>query len=119
VAKTNAALKEQGLTRALQGGQALTGLDQYLTGRKGDLAGLLEKAGLAQQTNTQQKLDAAYQEFLRGSLSAKDLQALLNNAINGSPMAGNTTSNATTSQPDNSGYAMLGALGGTALKAFI
>ena len=77
VSKSNAALKEQGLARALAGGNALMGLDRYDTGRQADLAGMLERAGASQRGVQQAKLDAAYQEFSKKTGFPLELSKLI------------------------------------------
>jgi hypothetical protein len=135
VSKGNAALKEQGLARALAGGNALMGLDRYDTGRQADLAGMLERASASQRGVEQSKLDAAYQEFSKKTGFPLELSKLILQAISGSPAAaerststtgstnstGTGTSNntAVTQKPDNSGWGMLGSLAGTALGSFL
>jgi hypothetical protein len=113
--QTNAALKEQGLSRAITGGQALTGLDQYNTGRAADLINLLTQAGNAQQQTAQNTDTANYNEFLRGQINPKDAFSLLTSAINGTPY--DKTQTTTEQKPDNSGFGLLGSLGGTLLSA--
>lgn len=113
--KTNAALNEQGLSRAITGGQALTGLDQYDTGRTSDLIQQLLASGGVQRGINQDQLTAAYNEFLRKQQRPLQTSALVTSAINGAPH--DTNSVDTKSAPDNSGYGIIGSIAGTAAKA--
>lgn len=109
----NASMNEQGLARALQGGQALQGLDKYNTGRQADLANLLQQFGATGRGIDQAKLDAAYQEFAKKQQYPLDIAKLIAGGVAGAP--GNTTGTTEKQAPDNSGWGLLGALGGTAL----
>ncbi len=116
VQKSNAALNEQALARQLAGGNALTSLDQYNTGRTADLAKLEQQQGATSRGIDQAKLDAAYQEYAKGHLDDSTMLQLLNQAINGSPLQKQGTTDTTTQQPDTSGFGMIGTLGGAAMK---
>lgn len=119
VQKTNAGFEETALERALRGGTALQEADRYNTGRTIDIARENQRSGQLQQQVDQGKLDAAYQEYAKGNIDEATMLQILNQAINGSPVAGNTTSTQTTTKPDNSGYALLGTLAGTAANVFL
>lgn len=110
----NATLLEQALQRMLGGGTALQGLDKYQTGRNLDLARGLDAAGQEQQKNAQDKLNAPYEEFLRGQQWGPEMAKLLASVTASMPYEKSQT--ATTYEPDNSGWQMLGSLGGTAMK---
>lgn len=111
---SNAALLEQALGRMLSGGNALQGLDKYQTGRNLDLARALDATGTEQQKNAQDKLNAPYEEFLRAQQWGPEMAKLLASVTASMPYEKSQT--ATTYEPDNSGWQMLGSLGGTALK---
>jgi hypothetical protein len=107
--------KEAALTRAATGATDLMGLDKYNTGRTVDLANALEAQGGKEQANNQAQLDANFQEFMRRQGYSTDMIKLFTSVLAGTPH--DTSSTATTQQPDNSGYGILSALFGTAAKA--
>lgn len=111
---SNAALMEQAIARMLGGGNAMMGLDKYQTGRELDLARALDTTGQEQQKNQQDKLNAMYEEFIRGQNWGPEMAKLLASVTASMPYEKSQTS--TTYEPDNSGWQMLGSLGGTALK---
>lgn len=113
VGKTNAALNEQGMARQLAGGNALQALDTHDTGRQADMATLLTNIGNAKQSNDQAKLSAAYEEFAKATGYPLQVAQLIGGTLQPTAYGSNTV----TSGPDNSGYGMIAALGGTALKA--
>lgn len=112
IAKTNASLEEQGLLRALTGANGLIGLDKYNTGRGADLATLLMGAGNQQRGMDQASLDAMYQDFLRQIQGGQGLSSVMAST----PYTKTTTG--TQTQPDNSGFGILGSLAGAALAPF-
>jgi hypothetical protein len=113
----NAGYNEQALARQQQGGQDFLNLDQYNQNRAYTGGQALGQVGQTQQ-QTQQAADTAnYQEFLRGQQWTPQQIALLTSVLSGTPH--DTTQVTTDQKPDNSGYQMLGTLGGTLLSAFI
>lgn len=115
VDKTNAALMEEQLRRALTGGTALTQLDQYNTGRTADLAKLQTQFGAMGRQVDQAKLDAAYMEYAKGNIDQATMLQILNQAVNASPLQKQGTETTTTTAPDNSGYQLIGTLAGSAI----
>ncbi|MEN3377369.1 MAG: hypothetical protein V7604_2724 [Hyphomicrobiales bacterium] len=109
--------REAALARAAAGGTDLLNLDKYNTGRQVDLANALEAQGSKEQANSQAQLDAQYQDFLRRQGYGPDMIKLFTSVLAGTPH--DTSSTATTEQPDNSGYGILSALLGTAAKAAV
>jgi hypothetical protein len=110
---TNAGLAETALQRAITGGTALQGLDQYQTGRSVDLAKTLADAGKTQQDTKQADLSAKYQEFLRGQGWDEQQASTFAKILAMQPNQSTTTT--TESKPDNTGYQLLG----TILGAFL
>jgi hypothetical protein len=101
---------EQQLANQLGGANALQGL--YGT-QLSDLAnqyGLSATAGGAQQTQAQNELNVPYSNYLAAQqypfLTQQNLNSTLSSAYNSLPEQSTTT----TQQPNNAGYAMLGAM---------
>lgn len=117
--QSNALFAEEALKRALGGGTALQGLDKYQMGRNLDLARSLDAVGGEQTQNTQNKLNAMYEQYLREQAYGPEMAKLLASISAAQPYTKQTTgnSNETTTAPDNSGWQILGSLGGTALSA--
>lgn len=111
----NAGLNEQFLSRVLGGGNALTGLDQYQTGRGINLAQALAGTGAAQQGQEQQKLNVPYSDWLMAYEDAYRKLAGLNQTQAAS--ATGSTKTTTAAAPDNSGWGLAGTLGGAAIGA--
>lgn len=114
--KANATLLEQALQRAITGGTAFRDLDKYNTGRDLDLARSLNLAGQEQQKNAQDRLSAQYEEFLRGQQWGPEMAKLLATITGTMPYEKTSNTNAVTTEPNNSGWQMLGSLAGTAAK---
>ena len=113
--QTNAMLLEEALKRMVTGGAQLRDLDKYSMGRDLDLAKSLGVVGEMQQKHDQSKLNTDFEEFLRKVSFEPDAIKLLAGIAAGVPYE--KTQTLTTMAPDNSGWQMLGSLGGTALKA--
>jgi len=105
---TNASLQEQALNRQLQGANAL----QANTGFQNTL-------GQQQTAQSQAGLNAQYNQWLMGQQRPFQTTQLLNSALQSGTYAMPPNQTQTTSQPDNSGFQMLGALGGAALGSFV
>jgi len=108
---TNASLAEQALQRSLGGANALEGLQNQQLG----VAGAQNQMGAQQTAQQQAGLTAQYNQWLMAQQYPFQTAQLLNQttATGAQAMPASTTS--TTQQPNNSGWALLGALGGAAL----
>lgn len=111
------AFREQALQRALGGAGALGGLDQSQINRSQALTSLLQQQGGLKQMLEQQKLNVPYSDYLAAQ-QYPFLTTQLGNqslgAISGA-LKGTTTKTNIKEAPDNSGWAMLGSLGGNLL----
>lgn len=114
VQNANAGYNETALARAATGATDLTNLDKYNTGRTVDLANALNSQG-AQAQNTQQAADTAnLTAYLRQQGYPAQMIQLMTQTLAGTPH--DTSQQATTMKPDNSGYGILGSLAGPALQ---
>lgn len=96
---TNAGLNEQALARMLGSGNAFMGLDKYNTGRGVDLANALNQYGTQARGVDQARMDAAFQEFMRGQQDPyTKLQALMQSLQGASGNVNKTTTGQTTGQ---------------------
>jgi hypothetical protein len=96
---TNAGLNEQALARMLGSGNAFMGLDKYNTGRGVDLANALNQYGTQARGVDQARMDAAFQEFMRGQQDPyTKLQALMQSLQGASGNVNRTTTGQTTGQ---------------------
>lgn len=108
-ANANAGYNETALNRSLGGAQALQGLQTQQQG-------VQTTANTAAQQDTAQnqaQLTAQYNQWLMAQQYPFQTSGLMDSAVSAANPANPTTS--TMTQPDNSGYAMLGAALGTAL----
>lgn len=112
--KTNANLNETALQRLITGGKAMTDLDLSQVNRGLTTADALAKAGKVEQDTNQAADTAKMAEFLRGQGWDAQKIALVTSALAGTPKS--TTSTAVSEEPDNSGWGILGSVGGTAMK---
>lgn len=104
------AADEAALARKSAAGSNLQGLDTSTTGNITSLANALGQTGATAQT-TQQAADTAnYNQFLRQQGWTDQQIALLTSILSGTPQPTTTTGSQTTSQPDNSGFQMIGSL---------
>jgi hypothetical protein len=113
--KTNASFMEQFLQRAITGAKGLEGLDASQLARGLTTADALAKAGGVERGIEQKKLDAGFEEFLRGQGWDAEKIKLFTGALAGTPYSKTTTGDVTESQPDNSGWGFLGSAAGALL----
>lgn len=113
--KTNASLNETALQRLITGGKALTDLDTTNTNRNLTTAKALSDAGKTQQETNQADLTAKYSEFLRQQGWTEKQISALSTALSSAKNASDTTSVATTAEPNNSGWGILGSVAGSVL----
>lgn len=111
--KTNANLNETMLQRMITGGKALTDLDSSNVNRGLQTANALANAGGVEQNTAQKMNDAKYEEFLRSIGWDQEKIKTLTAALSSTPYE--KTSVATSSEPNNSGWGMLGSLTSTLL----
>jgi hypothetical protein len=112
-ANANAGYNETALNRSLGGAQALEGLQTQQQG-------VQTTANTAAQQDTAQnqaQLTAQYNQWLMAQQYPFQTSGLADSAIQAANPANPTTT--TTTQPDNSGYAILGAALGTAGGAYL
>jgi hypothetical protein len=109
-ANANAGYQETALNRSLGGAQALEGLQTQQQGVQ-TTANTAAQQDTAQQ---QAQLTAQYNQWLMAQQYPFQTSALADSAVQAANPANPTTT--TLSQPDNSGYAILGAALGTAGK---
>lgn len=109
---------ETALGRARQSGIDLTNLDQYDTGRAVSLASALGQTGANERSVAQAENDANYAEFLRKQNFTNNEIAFLTSILAGTPTTKTTTGDGTqtTSQPNNSGWQAVGAIGASLLS---
>ncbi len=108
---TSAGLNEQALARALGAGNAFTNLDRYMTQRGLDLAQALDRTGAQQQQNQQQGLTSQFNQQMLSLLGPYQYQLPALNATLGAVTgAAPKTTTTTASAPNNSGWALGGAL---------
>lgn len=100
------------LQRAISGGKALSDLDAATVNRGLTTADALAKAGLTEQQTNQAADTAKMQEFLRGQGWDQQQISWLTSVLSGTPHGSTTT----TSEPNNSGYGILGSLLGTGAR---
>jgi len=113
----NANLNEQALARVLGSGNALTNLAQYQTGQGLNLAQAAVVGGAQQQQNAQQQLNSLYTQQLQDLLGPYQYQLpALNQAV--SALTPTQPSTATTQQPNNAGWNILGSVLGSAFGGF-
>ena len=111
---------EASLARLRTSGQDLTNLDASGVSRALGLASAQGQVG-ATARGVQQQADTANQaEFMRQQGFTDQQISFLTSVLSGTPTAQTTTGNSDqiTSQPDNSGWQALAALGGAILKPF-
>lgn len=111
---TNANLQEQALQRSLGGAQALEGLQTQQLG----VAGAENTMGQQQTAQQQADLTAQYNQWLMAQQYPFQTAQLLNQTEAAGSAAMPATTTSTTTQPNNSGWSLLGALGGAALAPF-
>lgn len=116
---TNAGFDEQALSRLFQGSGAVLdraqqGEDQTLQRLQAQLA-----AGGVEQDLAQSGLDRKYAEFLRKYSGDEGKLSMLSSIMSALPynrtVKGNETGRTTLSEPDNSGYELLGGIASAAL----
>lgn len=107
-ANANAGYAETALGRQLGGAQALEGLQNQQLG----VAGQQNQMGQQQTAQSQAQLTAAYNQWLMAQQYPFQTASLLNSSEQAGSQALPASSTATTTQPNNSGWALLGALGG-------
>lgn len=113
----NAGYNETALGRQLGGANALTGLSAADLNYQGTAAGLQQQYGAIQQQQNQAQLNVPYSDYLAAQQYPFLTGQAMDQAIGaGSSALGGTTTKTTTA-PDNSGWALAGALGGAAVKA--
>ena len=113
----NANLNEQALARVLGSGNALTNLAQYQTGQGLNLAQAAVAGGAQQQQNAQQQLNSLYTQQLQDLLGPYQYQLpALNQTV--SALTPTQPSTATTQQPNNAGWNILGSVLGSAFSGF-
>ena len=117
--KSTADLLEQALNRKLTGGKALTDLDTTTTNRNLTTAKALSDAGKTQQETEQADLTAKYSEFLRQQGWTEKQISALSTALSSAKNASDTTSTATTAEPNNSGWGAVGSVASSILSAYI
>lgn len=105
---TNANLAETALNRQLTGANALQ-----------QNVGFQNQLGQQQTAQSQAGLNAAYNQWLMGQQYPFQTAGLANQSISSAAYALPASSTQTTSAPDNSGFQMLGALGGALGNAFL
>ncbi len=110
----NAGYNESALSRALGGANALQGLQTQQLGVQGE-ANKLNQQNTAQQ---QAQLTAQYNQWLMAQQYPFQTAQLVNQTTQTGAAAMPASTTSTTKKPDNSGLAMLGALGGVALAPF-
>lgn len=111
VGTTNAGLNEQMLARALGGANATEGLQNQQI----QVAGAQNTMGGQQTAQQQAQLNAQKNERLMALLYPMQLAQLMNQSIAAGTKGLPSNTNAVTTQPDNSGMGLLGALGGNFL----
>jgi hypothetical protein len=118
--QSQAAANEQALQRKLTGAGALTDLDRYNTGRQMDLAQKLGQFGQLGRDIKQRGLDTRYQDFQNQRNFTPQMLTLLSGILGAAPKGSTTTGHGVqeTFAPNNTGWNMLGALGGTAMNMF-
>lgn len=112
---------EAALSRMRQSGIDLSNLDQTELGRALGIAGALGQTGATERGVQQAQDTANYNEFLRSKNFTNDEIAFLTSILSGTPYSKTTEGESmkTQSEPNNSGWQAVGALGGTLLNAFI
>lgn len=109
-AKTNAGYEEKAADRQLTGGQALqSGLLQQIQALLG--------AGGQQQLQQQAGLDSIFGEFMREYGHDSTVLNAAAKALGGIPHGKSTVTDGTTTEPDNSGIALAGSVGGQVLSS--
>lgn len=119
---TNANLGETAMSRRIVGGQALQGLDKYNTGRSLDLASALGQYGAIERGIQQHEIDAAMAEYAKKYQYPLDVSRILAGAVAGvapslTSTSGTSTETAQTTEPNNSGWQALGAIGGSLISS--
>lgn len=112
---TNANLNETALNRSLGGANALEGLQNQQLG----VAGAQNATGSQQTAQSQANLTAQYNQWLMAQQYPFQTGQLLNQTTSAGAQAMPASTQSTTQQPNNSGLALLGTLGGAALGSFV
>ena len=113
-ANSNAGYNESALARALGGSSALEGLQNQQLG----VAQQQNQMGQQQTAQTQAGLTAQYNQWLMAQQYPFQTADLVNRTVGTGAAAMPASTTTTDSKPDNSGLALLGAIGGTALAPF-
>jgi hypothetical protein len=79
-----------------------------------DLAAALEKIGATQQASAQKGIDASYSDYMMGQQWPIEMIKMLTSTLSGTPYEKSQTQ--TLSEPNNSGFGILGSLAGGASK---
>ena len=111
---TNANLAETALQRSLGGANALEGLQTQQLG----VAGAQNTMGAQQTAQQQANLTAQCNQWLMAQQYPFQTSQLLDQATSAGAQAMPATTTSTTQQPNNSGWALAGALGSAALAPF-
>lgn len=112
---------EATLARMRQSGIDLSNLDQTELGRTLGISSALGQTGANERSVRQAEDTAKLNEFMRAKNFTNDEVAFLTSILAGTPYSKTTTGDETKTQsePNNSGWQAVGALGSTLLSAFI
>jgi hypothetical protein len=108
---TNANLSEQALNRSLGGAQALEGLQNQQLG----VATAQNTAGGQQTAQQQANLTAQYNQWLMAQQYPFQTAQLMNQSVAAGSQAMPASTTTTDQQPNNSGWAALGSIAGSAI----
>jgi len=111
----NAGYQESALARALGGSNALQSLQNQQLG----VAGAQNTMGGQQTAQQQADLTAQYNQWLMAQQQPYQAAGLVNSTVQAGAQAMPASTTAVTEAPNNSGWGVAGAVGGTLLNAFI
>ncbi len=111
----NAGYQESALARALGGSNALQALQNQQLG----VAGVQNTMGGQQTAQDQAKLTANYNQWLMAQQYPFQTAGLVNQTVNSGSNAMPASKTEVSEAPNNSGWGVAGAIGGTLLKSFI
>jgi len=111
----NAGYNEAALARALGGSNALQGLQNQQLG----VAGAQNAMGGQQTAQDQANLTANYNQWLMAQQQPYQAAGLVNSTVNAGANAMPAQKTEVSEAPNNSGWGVAGAVGGTLLSAFI